>query len=410
MATTKFYLDTRRSKPGAASVLKIVIAHNRKTALISTDCKITPEQWDETNNQVVNHPRKEIFNLSLIGKKADIDTFIIRLGLEKRLSTMTASDIKQEFLAQENPEIANKLLTKNKFEDRFMKFANGKSEGTKRIYMSTHNRLVAFANEKGFNLSTLGFEDITKDWLNQFDNFLIPSCPSANTRSIHLRNIRAIFNDAIDEELITCYPFRKFKIKTVATRKRNLKVEDLRTLFNFPVEKYAEGYLDIFKLMFMLIGINTVDLAHLKEIKDGRIDFYRAKTHRHYSIKVEPEAMEIINRNRGKDWLINILDRYTTHTDYTKHINNALKLIGPIKRVGLGGKKIRKPLFPEISTYWARHSWATIAASLDIPKDVIAHALGHGKATVTDIYIDFDQSKVDEANRKVLDWVLYGKK
>ena len=91
-------------------------------------------------------------------------------------------------------------------------------------------------------------------------------------------------------------------------------------------------------------------------------------------------------------------------------MNKALKMMGPYKRVGRGGKKVRQPLFPKISTYWARHTWATIAASLDISRDVIAHGLGHGNNTVTDIYIDFDQSKVDDANRKVIDWVLYGKK
>ena len=73
-------------------------------------------------------------------------------------------------------------------------------------------------------------------------------------------------------------------------------------------------------------------------------------------------------------------------------------------------KKERKPLFPDISTYWARHTWATIAASLDIPKETISAALGHEIGSrVTSIYIDFDQKKVDEANRKVMDYVLYGK-
>ena len=163
--------------------------------------------------------------------------------------------------------------------------------------------------------------------------------------------------------------------------------------------------------MFMLIGINTVDLCHLKEIdSEGRINYHRAKTNRLYSIKVEPEALEIINKYRGEKWLLNILDRYQDYKDYTKRMNRALKKIGPVKRVGLGGKKIYEPLFPDISTYWARHTWATIAASLDIPRDTIAHALGHGNNTVTDIYIDFDERKIDEANRKVLDWVLHGKR
>ena len=63
-----------------------------------------------------------------------------------------------------------------------------------------------------------------------------------------------------------------------------------------------------------------------------------------------------------------------------------------------------------MTTYWARHSWATIARSLRVSKDDIALALGHGAKTVTDIYIDDDMTFIDEANRKVLDWVLYGKR
>ena len=237
------------------------------------------------------------------------------------------------------------------------------------------------------------------------------TAPSKNSRNIHLRNIRAVFNDALDDEIINFYPFRRLDMRPVPTPKRNLKVEELRKLFLYPAEEHALYYIDIVKLMFMLIGINMVDLCRLKEIVDGRVVFNRAKTHRLYSIKVEPEALEIIERHRGKDWLIDILDHYKDHNDFTRKINKTLQRIGPVKRVGLGGKKIYDPVFPNITTYWVRHSWATIAANdLDIPKDIISHALGHGNNTVTDIYIEFDQRKVDEANRRVLDWVLYGKR
>jgi integrase len=60
--------------------------------------------------------------------------------------------------------------------------------------------------------------------------------------------------------------------------------------------------------------------------------------------------------------------------------------------------------------YWARHSWATVAIDLDIPKDTVAAALGHSSNTVTDVYINFDRAKIDRANRMVLDYVLYDKK
>ena len=91
-------------------------------------------------------------------------------------------------------------------------------------------------------------------------------------------------------------------------------------------------------------------------------------------------------------------------------MNENLQKMGEVK-TGKHGKKERTPMFPDITTYWARHSWATIAASLDIPNETIAAALGHTYGNrITAIYIDFDMKKVDDANRKVIDWVLYGKK
>ena len=121
--------------------------------------------------------------------------------------------------------------------------------------------------------------------------------------------------------------------------------------------------------------------------------------------------MELIKIYRGKDNLLYIADKYKDHLDYVRRLNRALKSIGPTKIVSKHGKKEYQPLHPEISTYWARHSWATIAYNdLGISMDVIAQALGHGEQTVTDIYLDKNQKLVDEANRKVLDWVLYGKR
>lgn len=162
----------------------------------------------------------------------------------------------------------------------------------------------------------------------------------------------------------------------------------------------------MFKLIFYLIGINMVDLAHLRGItSEGRVEFNRSKTKRHYSIKVEPEALAIIDKYRGRDYLLSILDRYKSHEDYRKRMNKSLQRLGGTTK-GKQGAKTFRPLFPELTTYWARHTWATIAAGLDIPKETIAAALGHGGNTVTDIYIDFDRRKVDEANRRVIDYVL----
>lgn len=296
-----------------------------------------------------------------------------------------------------------------KFTRHFQRFIDGKTnKGTKGVYKHTLDKIRTFDPD----IDKKSFEDITLQWLTDFENFCARTA-SKNARNIHLRNIRAVFNNAIDYELTTSYPFRRFKIHPEATRKRSLSVEGLRKLFDYPVEEYAEIYRDMFKLIFLFIGINSADLHSLKSItKDGRIEYKRAKTGRLYSIKVEPEAMEIINKYRGKNGLLCIADRWSDSRNFRHQCNKALQRIGQVERKGRGGKKIITAEFEGLTTYYARHSWATIAYNdLQIPKDIIAQALGHsGSETVTDIYLDKDPKLVDAANRRVLDWVLYGKR
>ena len=151
----------------------------------------------------------------------------------------------------------------------------------------------------------------------------------------------------------------------------------------------------MFKLSFFLIGINIADLCGLSGIDaEGRINYRRKKTKKLYSIKVEEEAMEIISRYRGAKYLLNILDIYKNAHTFTVFFDKVLKRIG---------------VFTELTSYWARHTWATIASEIDIPEDVISRALGHSFSTgasVTQVYINFNRTKVDDANRKVIDYVL----
>ncbi len=406
MATTKLYLDTRATRKGKASPLKLAITKNGKTALLHLNITLLPDQWDKKAGKVTNHPNKSFLTTYINRRKLDVDTIILKLIETGEASRMNATDIKNHIEMLFKGKQEEKDSDRNTFSFHFKKFADSKKESTKGVYMHTYNRMKAYEKE----LEKLKFEDITKEWLVSFESFLAKTAPSKNARNIHLRNIRAVFNDAIECEITNSYPFRRFKIRPAPTAKRSLTVEQLRKLFNHPVEEYAIRHLDMFKLIFFLMGINTIDLYNLKEItNDGRIEYYRAKTGRLYSIKVEPEAMEIINRYRGKSFLLDMHETISNHHYYAKRINKALKRIGETT-IGKHGAKTYKPAFPNLTTYWARHTWATIAAELEIPKETIAAALGHGGNTVTDIYIDFDRKKVDLANRKVLDWVLYGKR
>ena len=404
MATINYYLDKRATGWDKPAPLKISIRHRGKAILIPTGISLLPEQWDDIAHRIVNHPKAPQLNNLLNRRYCDVECEMLRLQEDGSFFTMRITQVRDIIMSVLYPQ--QQIDTSRLFMSRFKRFADLKTnQRTKEIYEATISRIYAFDRR----CEHLMFEDIDRAWLNNFDAFLAKTSPSVNARSIHMRNIRAVFNDAIDDEITQHYPFRKYKIKRAATPKRSLSVEELRELFAYPVEEYQRKYLDIFMLTFMLIGINICDLCHLKRIKGGRIEYQRAKTHRLYSVKVEQEAMEIIERNKGKDWLINPLDGNTNYKNYARRLNDALQSIGEVE-IGKQGRKNIKPLHPELTTYWARHTWATIAAGLDIPKETIAAALGHGGNTVTDIYIDFDQRKVDEANRRVIDWVLYGKK
>jgi integrase len=165
--------------------------------------------------------------------------------------------------------------------------------------------------------------------------------------------------------------------------------------------------------MFYLWGINLIDLFNLtdKNMVNGRIEYIRAKTGKFYSVKVEPETLEIIERYKGEKYLINIHDRYKNHKDYMKHLNKGLSKIGPVIKKSANGVPVMKPICSDLTTYWARHTWATIAAELDIPKETIAAGLGHEIGNdITSIYIDFNMKKVDDANRKIINYANPTKK
>lgn len=399
MATSNLYLDCRAVGKGQLAPLKISINKQGRTALIPLDVHILPSQWDKRAKKIIDHPNKRNLNAYIAKRKVEVETILLSMYSDDTCARMTAQQIKEYVCAK--LKLNGAVEQSDLFYERFLQFANSKSESTKRIYLYTYGRLEAFAGAK---LKTLRFEDISREWLTEFENFLAKTA-TKNSRNISLRNIRAVFNEAIDNGVTSFYPFRRFPITPVATAKRSLSILQLATLFNANCE--LPEYLDIFKLVFYLIGINVIDLYGLTGItSEGRIEYHRAKTKRFYSIRVEPEALEIINRYRGEKRLLNISERCSNHRNYIHRINEALQHIGPYTKHGRGGKRHYQPLFPNLTTYWARHTWATIAAELDIPKETIAAALGHSMGNpTTAIYIDFNLAKVDQANRQVIDCV-----
>lgn len=396
MASIWYYLDTRRRKVDETFPLKIKIGLNAKNGcLINLKISLREDQWE--NGEVVRHPNRRFLNTYVKQRYLDITNSIFKLETTGAINRMSPAEIKK-YVESSLGTVTDEAYT---FSEHFERFISTRAkESTKDIYRQTLLKIELFSPGK------LAFSDINIIWLKGFEQFLKGQGLSINSINLHIRNIRAVFNDAINEDKAeqNLYPFRKFKLKSEETRKRSLTVEQLRAIRDWPCEPHEQQYIDIFMLMFYLRGINMIDLAGLTKIDNGRVEFRRAKTGRLYSIKIEPEAEAIINKYRGKNFLLNINERYSNYKNYLHRMNHNLKEFG-YTRVGKRGKKDKEGAFPFLSTYYTRHTWATLAAYLEIPKETIAAALGHGKKDVTDIYISFDQKKIDEANRRVIDYL-----
>lgn len=412
MATTKLYLDTRGKGDKEPAPLKVCITNHGKSTYISLDVKLSKSQWNADIQKVKNAPNGKLLSSYINNKKVQIDNAILELSTRGELTGLTIIQIKKKILEYISPSVKDENL----FVARFKNFGESRTaERTREIYATTLKKILEYDKEA----SSLSFEQITKEWLTGFDAYLQKKGLVKNSRNIHLRNIRAVFNDAIDNEITNHYPLRKFNISPEETAKRSLSINEIRKLFSCRVEKWQQRYLDYFKLTFFLIGINPVDLCSCTDenVDNGRLVYKRHKTGRMYNIKIEDEALAIINKYKGKKLLVSFTEKMTTYKTFVGKANKAYKKIGDVIKVENKEKTAHnrkfsyhinyKPYFPGLSIYWARHTWATIAFSIGIPEEIIAEALGHSHGNrTTAIYIDKSVVNIDAANRKVIDYVL----
>lgn len=383
------YYGRSFDKAGTAPLL-IAVNHNSSGCYIPLQgVRLKRNQWDKQRKKVINHPQADTINsvaLSTLGKANEA---VMQLGNVRGLSTAKVRDLIADYIYPSGDIDTGFMAVLQDYMNKCDK------PNTVDKFKQTQTHLKRWLGTKGAR--ALQFGDVTVDWLQKFDRYLVTYCPSINSRSIHLRNIRTIFNYALNHQLTTAaYPFRKYKIKSAPSNPTPLTLEQLQLLWSHHPASDAQAYaLDIWKIVFCLIGINMADLCALRTISQGRINYTRQKTQRLYSIKVENVAKTLINAHRGKKMLLDILEHYKDVHVATSMINRHMKDIA--NDLGL----------PPITTYTARYTWATLALSIDTPIEVISQALGHnyGQA-VTLGYIMPDRRKVDEANRKVLAMVL----
>ena len=255
------------------------------------------------------------------------------------------------------------------------------------------------------------FESVDKKWIVSYIDHERGKGRKDNGIQTDIQILKFVFNRAIEDELTDKFPFRGVSVKNEQTKKRCLSLEQLRAIRDFKLAGKKAMYRDCFMLSFYLIGINISDLLFLPKtsLKNGRIIYKRNKTGKLYDIKVEPEAMEIIARHksRKKDRLLSFLEEgdATITNTFANNLTRHLRTIGEKERHSY--YVTVHPIEEGITSYWSRHTWATMASELDIPMEVIGRSLGHSlwDNAVTSTYIKYDTKKIDEANRKVIDYL-----
>lgn len=405
MARSTLRLDKRRALKDGTFPVQIVVGHGTNIYL-STDVYLAAADWDDRTRICTGKSAKRI-NDTLAALLSAVSNRILELKETGQWPKLTRPQIREMLtcLDLKKPTVGVPSLY-----DLIQRTLEGRADGTKYIAKTAITRLNKFCGD----CSKITCEQITPAWIDDYYTSL--SDLSVNTRAAYVKVLKRAVNYALDRDITTNNVFRHYRIKTEDTRMRVLPINKLRQFRDLTFQYKYKEYQDMFLLTFYLIGINTVDLSRLTNdnIIDGRIEYRRAKTGKLYSIKIEPEAWEIINRYKGEKHLIRHFDNYHNYKAYQGTIDNALTRMGPPELdengnpVKFGNGQIKMdPLEKSLSLYWARYSWATYAADLDIPKDTISEALGHSHgAKVTGVYIKYNRDKIDAANRKVIDYVL----
>ena len=392
MITTHYWLDTRRDNDGV-SPLKLLLTLRGRSGMIPVGIKLRPEQWDKKNQRIVKHDSKTTLNTYIVKFKLKVDDRLRELLLAGALADLDIIGIKN--IVQE--ELIGKKSTTN-FSAYFEQVAQSRrSKGTCNIYLNA----LRICRQYDLHCDGRVLTEITSRWCDGLKTYIeSPQRALAqNSRNQVLSCCRAVLNFALRDGLIRKNPLQGVATPYVQTRRRNLTQAQIRQLWNAQPQSYIESCgLDFFKFSFLLIAANAVDVSKMTpaSVFNGRVEYTRTKTGKQYSIAIVDELKPLLDKWSDDKSLFKFFAGRDEHASSLPSLNAGLRSL------------CKREKLPPVSTYWARHTWASLAMELEIPIEVISAALGHSYgARVTVGYINMTTKKVDDANRRVINYALY---
>lgn len=391
----KFRPSTVTGKMGS---IYYQVIHGRMVRQISTNYKILSSEWNQQMGHIVNpHSSQDRFSILQDTRekiKWDQKRLIkIITSLDKRPSGYTADEIVFQF--HQN--------TKEQSLFTFMQYIIKQLKSLYRIrtaetYQTTLNSFMTF--REGHDIL---FDDITSDLIQSYQAHLQQKGISMNTISFYMRILRATYNRAVDKELTTQhYPFRHVYTGIGKTVKRAVPFKTIKQLKlqDLSYDTSLDFARDMFLFSFYTRGMSFIDMAYLKkkDLHNEVLIYRRRKTGQQLFIRWEKCMQDIVDKYgpTPTEYLLPIIQH---QKEELKQYRNALHLINHKLR------KISKilELPSHITMYVARHSWASIAKSQNIPIGVISEGMGHDSESTTRIYLaSLDSSIIDKANRMII--------
>jgi integrase len=397
----KTVLDLRKAKKSGLFPVKIRVTLNRVQKYYAVGFDLTASDFERIQNGSV---RKE---LNLL--KSKITHWENKAkNIIHQTDPFTFDEFKSKFYEK------NEVKATNVYElfDRKIAFLNEQGKvSTGRTYRDAENSLKKFK-------SKLNLADVTPEFLSKYDSYMVSKGKSVTTISIYVRHLRTIYNLAVDEGMIDRkhYPFGKNKYQPKAPRniKKALTIKQIKSIIDYHVEEGTNQQLakDMWLLSYYCNGMNMKDIINLKfkNIAGDTIYFERLKTSstnqnpKPIVVSLIPEAVEIINRWKKKkrspsDFVFPVLKKAMSEEEKLKVKNQFIKTINKyMKRIGIE-IGYDKPL----TTYSARHSYATILKRSGAPLGFISESLGHKSLQTTEAYLD---SFEDETRRKYAEMLV----
>jgi len=393
MATVKVKLRPSTVE-GKAGVIYYQITHNRKTQQITTKFRVHTSDWD--SDEDILAPSAP--NRSMIQNRIDSDIVLLRRVISDLENSGMAYSVEDVIARYKLPK--SHILVLDYMQTQIEQLRAANRLGTAKNYEKTMTSFGAFLGDIRLPLSAL-----TEQVITDYNAFLIQRGLVRNSVSFYMRVLRAVYNKAVRQKLIEqTNPFTEVYTGIDRTRKRAVAESVVAQLNRLELDADSSLALcrDMFIFSYCTRGMAFVDIAYLRKsnLQNGMICYARRKTGQLLSIRIEPAIQRIIDRYAGNDSpyvfpILSSVDATEAYEQYQAALNTHNRLLGRLSEMlGCDSK---------LTSYTARHSWATAARNHNVPISVISQGMGHTSEQTTQIYLTMlENSVIDEANKGII--------